>query len=224
MDQHSPARQAYTAQISELEQDVLEMASKADSMVGRAVDSLISLDTDAALAVVHSDNEIDRLDLDIESKCLRILALQQPMGSDLREVGAVMKIVTDLERIGDLAVDLAKSGMKIEKELGETSYVDLRRISNVSRQMIRSALQAFIKRDGSHLTEVEELEEQVDGMYRDLRGQIHDYMRHRPDQVVAASWLLLAVHHVERVADHAVNIAERVGFMVTGELRQLAED
>ena len=224
MDAQQPARHAYSAQITELEQDVLEMASKADSMVGRATDALISLDTDAALAVVHSDNEIDRLDLEIEAKCLRILALQQPMGSDLREIGAVMKIVTDLERIGDLAVDLAKSGMKIEKEMGEAGYVDMRRISNVARQMIRSALQAFIRRDGSHLSEVEELEEQVDSMYRDLRNQIHDYMRHRPDQVVAASWMLLAVHHIERVADHAVNIAERVGFMVTGELKLLAED
>jgi phosphate transport system protein len=87
--------------------------------------------------------------------------------------------------------------------------------------MLQASLDAYVKKDTARLDEIAAMEEETDRLYRDLRAQIHDYMRSHPDNVVAASWLLLAVHHIERVADHALNIAERVGFMVTGELEQL---
>ncbi|MFW5697290.1 MAG: phosphate signaling complex protein PhoU [Fimbriimonadaceae bacterium] len=205
-----------------LEHDVLEMASRAETMVAKAVDALTELDEPLAYSVMRADDEIDRMDLDIEARCLKLLALQQPMGTDLREIGSVMKIITDVERIGDLSVDVAKICLKVERELGETGYVDLVRISGLARRMLRLSMEAFVKRDLTLLDNVAELEEQVDVLYRDLRGQVHEYMLHHSDQVVSASWLLLAVHHIERIADHCLNMAERVGFMVTGELSQLA--
>lgn len=213
---HLP-RAAYAREMGELEQDVLDMASRAESMVTRAVDSLQRLDTGLAREVMDSDDEVDLCEIEIETRCLRLLALQQPIASDLREIGSVVKIITDLERIGDLAVDIAKSSLKVERELGSTDYVDIPLMGNVARQMIRESLQMFVKKDASGLAAVEELEDRVDDLYRTLRGQVFDYMIANPDQVVAAGWLLLAVHHVERIADHALNIAQRVNFMVTGE-------
>ncbi|MDI9639651.1 phosphate signaling complex protein PhoU [Kamptonema cortianum] len=224
MEPIGAARKAYTAEKTELEQEVLEMVSRAESMFSRAVESLVNLDKSLAMQAIASDDEIDRQDIDIEQRCLRMLALQQPMGSDLREIGTVLKIITDIERIGDLSVDISKICLKIEAEMGSTDYVDLHRIATVARTMVIEGVQAFIRKDISGLQSVVTMEEVVDQLYRELRAQIHDYMRSHPEQVVAASWLLIAVHHIERVADHALNIAERVNFMVTGELRQLVRD
>jgi len=222
MDHPSPARQAYITQLSQLENELLEMASRSEAMVDRAVKALVALDKTAAYDVMQEDDEIDRRDLEIEQQCLKLLALQQPIGSDLREIGTIMKIITDIERIGDLSVDIAKIGIKIDAEMGSTSYVDVPRIADVARQMMRGAIQAFVKRDVSSLDEITALEDEVDALYRDFRSQIHEYMVENPDQVISASWMLLAIHHIERIADHALNIAERVGFMVTGNLAQLS--
>lgn len=209
-------------EIQGLEHDLLEMGSRAEAMVGLAVESLIRLNTDEAREVLKRDDDIDERDLAIENRCLRLLALQQPMASDLRTIGTAMKMITDIERIGDLAVDIARITLKIQQEFGETSVIDIPRIANVARNMIRLSLEAFVKRDLEIVDQVIKMDDEVDSLYRELRGQLHTNMRGNPDMVVSDSWLLLAIHHVERIADHSVNIAERVSFMVTGNFDQLA--
>lgn len=215
-------RVTLSQQIGELEHELLQMGALAEAMVARAAEALVTLNADLAAQVIAGDDEIDLLDLEIEERCVRLLALQQPMASDLRTIGTAMKMITDLERVGDLAVDIAKASLKIEKELGETSFVDFNRIATVARSMLLEALEAFVKRDLDLVAAVIAKDDEVDSLYRDLRGQVHDRMRNHPEDVVAASWMLLAIHHIERVADHAVNIAERVSFMVTGRFEQLA--
>lgn len=214
-------RHHFDEEIAKLEHDLLAMASRAEAMVAKAVESLQRQNEALAKEVLLADDEIDQLELDIEAQCLRILALQQPMASDLRTVGTAMKIITDIERIGDLAVDVAKIGMKIQNEGGDPSFVDVPKMSKVARQMVQASLDAFVKKDTSRFEEINAMEEETDELYRELRAQIHDHMRSQPDNVVTASWLLLAVHHIERIADHALNISERVGFMVTGNLEQI---
>lgn len=224
MESASPARKAYAAELSLLEQEVLEMVGRAEVMFTNAVNSLYNMDRELAKEAVESDDEIDRMDIQVEQDCLRLLALRQPIASDLREIGTVLKIITDIERIGDLSVDIAKITRKVDKLMGRADYVDLPRMATIVRTMLHSCIQAFVRRDITEFAEIQRLEDTVDQHYRDLRDQIHAYMTNNPDQVVAASWIILAVHHIERVADHAMNIAERVGFMVTGELRQLGID
>jgi phosphate transport system protein len=218
----SYARQAYNFEISELEHDLLDMGSRAEQMVGQAVDALCSLDANLAHVVMSRDDEIDERDLAIEARCLRLLALQQPMAGDLRVVGTAMKMITDIERVGDLAVDIAKIALKVEKELGETSFIDFPKMSKVARDMLHEALEAYVHRDLERVQRVCERDEEVDALYRELRSHIFDNMRANPNLVVADGYLLLAIHHVERIADHAVNIAERVNFMVTGEFKKLS--
>ncbi len=220
MDSHG--RHALEDELSALEHSLLEMGSLAESMVTKAVDALVALDVDAALEVVRGDDVIDALDVEIEGRCLRLLALQQPMAGDLRVIGTAMKVITDIERIGDLAVDIAKTARKVQGELGSTDFIDLRRMSVVVLRMLRGSLEAYVKRDLELVETVCRTDDEVDDLYKTLRGQIHAHMRANSDQDVAASWLLLAIHHLERVADHAVNIAERVQFMVTGKLTQIA--
>lgn len=215
--EHSP-RPLYAREMGELEQGVLEMASHAESMVTRGVDSLHKLDGALAHEVMDDDDELDIKELMLEQKCLRLLALQQPIASDLREIGSVIKIITDIERIGDLAVDVAKITLKIERELGATNYLDIPLMANVARQMVRQATQMFVRKDTQGYEEVRRLEDKVDELYRSLRGQLFDHMIKHGEDVVSAGWLLLAVHHIERIADHALNIAERCYFMVTGNI------
>jgi phosphate transport system protein len=222
LELHPHTRQAVDDELSKLEHDLLEMGSLAEKMVGKAVDALCTLNVAAAMEVLKDDDEIDLLDLEIENRCLRMLALQHPMASDLRTVGTAMKMITDIERVGDLAVDVARIALKIEKELGDTRVIDLPKIATVARTMFRQSLEAFVKRDLELVQAVIKQDDVVDDLYRQMRGQIHESMRKSPDLVVADSWLMLAIHHIERIADHAVNVAERVHFMVTGEFKQLA--
>jgi phosphate transport system protein len=205
-----------------LEHDLLEMGSRAEFMVAEAVDALSRIDCALALQVVHRDDDIDTRELEIEHRCIRLLALQQPLATDLREIGTALKMITDIERIGDLAVDIAKIAMKIEKEFGTSDFIDLPSMSGIARKMLHDALEAFVRRDLDLVARVIAQDDEVDSLYRDLRRQIHETMRTDRDNVVAASWMLLAIHHVERIADHAVNIAERVSFMVTGQMEQLS--
>ena len=214
-------RTTYLREMETLERDVLEMASRAESMVTRAVDSLYRLDTGTAREVM---DEVDIKEILVEQRCLKLLALQQPMASDLREIGSVIRIITDLERIGDLAVDVAKICLKVDKEFGHTDYVDLPLMSNVARQMLRLSTQMFARKDIEAYQQVQALEDQVDELYRSLRDQTFQYMLAHPEEVVAAGWLLYAVHHLERIADHSVSIAERVVFMVTGRMAGAQEE
>lgn len=216
------ARHTLDEELNRLEHSLLEMAALGEQMVGRAVDSLVRLDPEEARETLDLDDAIDALDLEIENLCLRVLALQQPAAKDLRVVGTAMKMITDIERIGDLACDIAKAGLKIEKELGSSSIVDIPKIASICRTMILQSLEAYVKCDLDIVHAVIAQDDEVDRLYRELREQIHDHMRTHSEAVVSDSWLLLALHHLERIADHAVNIAERVAFMVTGVPANLA--
>lgn len=211
-------------ELNAIEHDLLEMGSFADQMVALAVESLVNLDVDLALQAIARDDDVDYHDLQIENRCLRMLALHHPAASDLRTVGTAVKVITDIERVGDLAVDIAKAGMKIEKVLGDSKVVDIPKMAGIARSMFRKSLQAFAQRDLALVEEVIQMDDQVDSLYRELRAQIHSDMVAEPEHVVADSWLLLAIHHIERIADHSVNVAERVSFMVTGQFKQLARD
>jgi len=215
----SYARQAFNIEIRELEHDLLDMGSRAEQMIGQAVECLIKLDAALAMTVIYRDDEIDERDASIEARCIRLLALQQPMAGDLRVISTAMKMITDIERVADLAVDIAKIAMKVEKEFGDSDFIDIPRMTSAARFMFREALESYVQRDLERVEDVCRRDEEVDDLYRELRGHIFEDMRQNPDRVVADGWLLLAIHHIERIADHAVNIAERVKFMITGELK-----
>lgn len=224
MDRQLSHRTAFDAQLRGIESDLLEMVTRAEGMVADAVQSVMRLDRDQAERVFRADDTIDRLEHEIEGRCLEMLALQQPMGRDLREIGSVLKIVTDVERIGDRAVDIARTGLKVEAAGGDPTIIDLELIGDKARLMVREAVTAFVKRDLTEFNEIASLEDQVDAYYRDIREQVFAYVVAHPDKVVAGTWLVLAVHHVERIADYAVNIAERVGYMVTGRMAGLGTE
>lgn len=217
------ARQSFMVELEKLEHSLLEMGSKAETMVSLAVEALTNMDVELAHDVCRRDDEIDALDLEIEDRCLLLLALEHPIAGDLRTVSTAMKMITDIERVGDLAVEIAKITLKIDKELGKSDIIDIPKMAKVAMLMVREALEAYVKRDLQMVNLICQQDDEVDDLYRELRQQLFTSMKSDASNVVTDSWLLLAIHHVERIADHAVNIGERVHFMVTGRFEQLVE-
>lgn len=217
----SLSRHSFHEDLRALEQDLIEMASLVEKRLSQAVDALSRLDIELAREVIEGDDEVDDLDIEIEQHCLRILALQQPMAKDLRTVGTIMKMVTDIERIGDLAVDIAKITIKLNALMGDSKSIDVLRIAAPVKSMLRESIESFVKRDLESVSQVIQKDDDVDTIFRELREQLHEIMISQPNRVVEASWLLQAIIHLERVADHATNIAERVYFMETGRIDDL---
>ncbi|HJP82718.1 MAG TPA: phosphate signaling complex protein PhoU [Fimbriimonadaceae bacterium] len=216
-------RTQFLEELETLRNLLLEMGSLADRAVAEAMRSLTERDSTVAERVINRDDEIDEMDLRIETECMRLLALQHPLASDLRLVATAIKIITDLERIGDHAVDIAKVARKLSGFHSKGPLADLPKMANAVRKMLRTALDAFVKHDLNMVEEAVQADDQVDDLFHSIRDDLHRVMQENPELVVEASYSLFVAHYLERMADHAVNIAERVHFAETGELAQIAK-
>jgi len=215
-------RQSFEEQMEELEQRLLEMGAFVEDMLEKAVRALSEQDVELAREVIRADDVADDMDLEIEQHCMRLLALQQPMSKDLRIIGTVMKVIADVERIGDYSVDIARTAIK----LSETAYfkplVDIPKMAELVHGMLREALEALVRHDLQLVHQVIEEDEQVDEMWSRLLEELEEIMQAHPEVVPQGASLLLVARYLERIADHVVNVAERVDYMETGELTVLA--
>ena len=219
---HFLTRTQFETELDSLRNSMLEMGAVADRMVASAVDALGSADLTLAERVILDDDAVDDLDLQIETDCMRLIALQQPMAKDLRLIGTALKAITDLARLGDHAVDIAKVARKFSRTGFSRALVDIPRLSDTARAMLRHALEAFVRHDLELVDKVVAGDDEVDALFHEYRDDLHTAMKADPNVVVEASYLLFVCHYIERIADHAVNIAERVHYVETGELSQLA--
>lgn len=217
-------RQAFDAQLEQLQQHLLQFGTFVEAMLDKGTRALIYHDLNLAREVIAADDTADRMDLDIEKACMHLIAQQQPMGSDLRLIGSTMKVIADVERIGDYAVDVAK----IAIALADTEYfrplVDIPRMAELVGQMLHMALEALVRRDVDLAARIVALDDEVDALWRKLRQQLEAIMQDRSDLVTQSVYLLLVARYLERVADHVENIAERVAYIETGELGVLSPD
>jgi len=215
-------RQAFDEQLAELEQRLLKMGEFVETMLEKAGRALVTHDVKLAEEAIAADDAADDMDLEIEQHCMRLLALQQPMSRDLRTIGTVMKVIADVERIGDYSVDIAKTAI----ELAQTEYYkpleDIPQMVEIVRWMLRQALEALVAHDLALVAKVIERDDEVDRLWYQIRGQVEQVMQERSEVVPQAVALLLVARYLERVADHTVNIAERVAYMETGRLEVLA--
>lgn len=216
-------RAHFEQEISALQEKMLEMATFADMMLQSAIESLMSGDLVLAKEVVRRDDTVDRLDLEIEHQCLNLIATQQPVARDLRIIGTAIKVITDIERIGDYAVDIAKVGRRLVR--AHEIYrplVDLPRLAQLTRAMLHDALQAFVHHDLVLVDKVIRDDDAVDELYHQMRDRLTLIIQQEPTRSLLALNVMFAAKYLERVSDHVVNIAERVSFIETGELHQLA--
>ncbi|MHB8898602.1 MAG: phosphate signaling complex protein PhoU [Thermoguttaceae bacterium] len=201
-----------------LKKQLLSLCALVEEQVEMAVRSLVEHDVPLATSVKNRDDEIDRREVEIEEECLKTLALHQPVAVDLRFVIAGLKMNNDLERIGDLAVSIARKAVAFHRASPMEIPFDLQGMWEKSRQMLQDSIQSLIQRDADLARSVCIRDDEVDRMKHEIRQKALEMMGAHPERVPALLTLLAAARNLERIADHATNIAEDVIYMVEGSI------
>jgi phosphate transport system protein len=197
------------------------MATMAGDAIHASVEALKDRDTARAEAIVRGDDRIDALHLDLEERCVRLLARQQPMAIDLRTILAVFAVSIDLERMADHAEGIAKCVKRLADQPLLKPLIDIPRMANLVQEMLRDAIEAFLRRDPGLAEAMAKKDDEVDALRSQVFRELLTYMMADPRTISRALELLLVAQHLERAADHITNIGERVIYMVRGELREL---
>ncbi len=213
-------REAFVQDLQVLEQQVIELGSMVDKAIARSVEALSELDAEEARKIIREDLAVNRKRFEIEEQALRLIATQQPMASDLRAIAAVLNIIVDLERIGDHAEGIAKIVIMHGDERLLKPLIDVPRMAEKSRSMIRSSLDALIARDAEAARKIADEDDVVDGLYDQVLRELFSFMIEDPRTITRATYLMWVAHNLERIADRATNICERVAFMVTGRMEE----
>jgi phosphate transport system protein len=206
----------FEEELSELRDKLLLMASKVESLIDVVIQAMVERDSTKAEIVIARDKEIDLLEKEVDELCIRILALRQPAATDLRHITAALKVVTDLERMGDLCVNIAKAAIEINREPQLKPYIDIPKMATAARDMVHRSLDAFVREDPELAKEVVVSDHSVDELNNQLFRDLLTYMIDSPSTIGVATHLLFVARHLERIADHATNVAEQVIFLVMG--------
>ena len=212
------SRESYQRELQSIQEEILKMGSLVEKQIHEAVRFLSNQDLEGAQAVLAKDDLVDQMQIDIEEHCMRLIALQQPVASDLRTIVAIFKITTDVERIGDHACNIAELTLRIGEQQLIKPLDDIPQMARLTEAMVRDSLTAFVKRDLELAEKVRQADEPVDEMYSMLFDELIGFVLQGGDgrRASQAINLLFAARYLERIADHATNIAERVMYMVTG--------
>jgi phosphate transport system protein len=210
-------RKAYENELAELDRQVTEMARKTQQAIELAVRSFERLDQDMAAQVRKLDEELYYLNIDIEKRCLEIIALQSPVAKDLRTIGTYIKVITDFDRIGRYARDIADVTGHTKDMAHFKPLVSIPHMAEMAEKMVDTSVKAFLERDTGPTKVVFELEDMVDSLYDEIFREIITYMMEDSKKIGFGINYLLVARYLERIADHACNISERVIYMVTGQ-------
>jgi phosphate transport system protein len=202
-------------ELEALQSRLLEMGGLAEERVRAAVQGLVARDPSLFAKVLHGDEPINQLHIEIDNRCFRLLALHQPMATDLRAIVAAVKINTDLERVGDLAVNIAEAGKRYLQHPPVKPLIDIPRMGELAQVMLRDALDGFVRHDVSLAEAVLAKDDTLDALKTQIFRELLTYMLQDPATIEPSLDLILISRHLERVGDHATNIAEDVIFMVS---------
>ena len=207
----------FDADLDELRTMLLAMGGKVEMMISRSVKALVDRDTPLAERIVAMDHEVNHLEVTIDEKCLELLALRQPTARDLRFITLALKIVTDLERIGDKCANIAKRSSELNNEPPLKPYIDIPRMAHWTEVMVKEALDAFVRSDADLAIKVCKDDNFVDEINEQIQRELLTFMIEDPNAITRAIKLNYVAKSLERIADHATNIAEMVIFMVKGK-------
>ncbi len=206
----------FLEQLEALKERLLAMGGLAEERLRMAIRALLDRDPLALAEVTSGDSRIDELQIDIDARCFTLLALFQPVAIDLRTIVSALKINTDLERVGDLAVNIAQAGERYLLHKPVKPLIDLPRMAELARKMLRESLDAFVSMDAKIAQDVLAQDDWLDGLKDQILRELLTYMLGDPDTIEPAVDLILMSRHLERIGDHATNIAEDVIFLVEG--------
>jgi phosphate transport system protein len=220
MARHS-LRSAFDREVAAVNDDLRRMHQLVDQSIQRSLESLKRRDPDLARQIISEDEQINQLRFQIEEACLALIATQQPTASDLRSVVAAMSIVVDMERMGDHAAGIAKTVIRMGDEPLLKPLIDIPRMAEMAREMLRESLEAYAGRDAAKAREIAARDDEMDGLYQAVFDELVEIMAHVPNSATRATYLLWCAHNLERIGDRVTNIAERVVFVSTGDMREL---
>jgi len=204
-------------ELAELKDELVRMATLAETAIGLSTKALVSRDAELARHVIASDDAINTLEVDIDERCLRAMALYQPEAKDLRFLAMALKINNDLERMGDQAVNIAERTLELLKEPLLKPLIDIPRMAELAQRMVKDSLDAFVHQDVELARSVCRRDDEVDRYDDQLFRELLTYMMEDPNAITRAVNLILVSRHIERIADHATNIAEDVVYLVQGK-------
>jgi phosphate transport system protein len=207
----------YEKELQAIKDGLIYLGALTETAIRQAMKSLSERDTELARKVVREDDEIDRLDSDLEERCIKILALRQPTAIDLRFITTAIKITGHLERIGDMAVNIAEKVMLLNEEPQLKPYIDLPRMAELVGGMIEDSLDSFVKSDLEKAEKVRQMEQVIDDLNEQIFRELLTFMMEDSRNIHRALLVMQVSKNMERIADHAKGIADMVTYMVTGE-------
>ena len=213
----------YEEKMGHLQERLQYMGSLVEDSIARSIEALKRQDMNLAQAVIDADDIIDNLEAEIEEKCLEVIATQQPMAKDLRRVATLFKMVNDLERMADYATSIAKITLRIADQPLIKPLVDIPRMAVLSQKMVKQSLDAYVRQDVELAAAVGQDDDEVDNLFGQIFRELLTIMMENPKTITQATHLLFVGRWLERISDHATNIAEEVIFLVTGEKKNLNE-
>ncbi len=205
----------FQEELDALKERLLAMGGLAEERVRASVQGIKDRDRPAVDAVISGDEPINELHMEIDDRCFKLLALHQPMAADLRVIVAAVKINTDLERVGDLAVNIAEAGQRYLQHPPVKPLIDIPRMGELAQKMLRDALDAFVRRDMALAETVLTADDTLDALKTQIFRELLTYMLQNPETIEAALDLILISRHLERIGDHATNVAEDVIFILS---------
>ena len=214
----SPMQRHFHEELERLKQTVLAMGALVEEQIRNAVQALVDRDHALARHVQEKEREVNRYDAEIDERCIELLALHQPTAIDLRFIMTAMKTVTDLERMGDQAESIARRAIEVNREPQLKPYIDLPRMAERAQRMVKGTLDALVARDTTLARRVLEDDDEVDALNDQIFRELITYMAADPGTIPRAIRLILIARSLERIADHATNVAEMVIYLVESKL------
>lgn len=214
-------RKNFEASLKDLHNDLIRMGSIVEKQIYNCIEALVKQDVELAKNVIANDDMVDRLEKEIEDKSIKLIATQQPLAKDLRVIFTTTKIITDLERIADHAVDIAKITLALAKETYIKKLIDIPRMSSIVQTMIKRSLDVYVSGNVDEAYEVAKMDDEIDALYKQIFSELLLKMISEPSSVTQATQFLFVSKYLERVADHTTNICEWTIYIQTGELVDL---
>jgi phosphate transport system protein len=208
----------FDEELSSLNGLVLQMGSLVEKAIKDSVQALVDRDDALAKSVIDGDHQVNALDIEIDEVSIRLIALRQPKAGDLRLITTAMKITTDLERMGDFAVNIAQRAMELNREPILKEYIDIPKMREIAQGMTRDALDAFVKRDMKLAKEVIMRDDEIDDLKHKVLSELLFMMTENPSIINRAMRITFVAQYLERIADHATNIAEMVLYLIEGKI------
>jgi len=215
-------RKTFDAELQELNYEMIDMAAAAEDAIDVVVESLASSDDDAAKSAMEMTKHMDEMERDIENRCLRLLLQQQPVARDLRTISAALKMVTDLQRIGDQCANIAEISLLLQEQKQTGTLADIRTMSQKAGVMVKRSIFAYVNRDTDAAAAVVSLDDEIDQFFRTIKSELVELIVENREEADQAIDLIIIAKYLERIADHAVNIAQWAIFCVTGEIQPQA--